>query len=77
MPAPQSSDDNPPETSPNEADELDQLAQEQQPGLIRELIGLALENKKWWLLPIIAVLLLVSLLIIITGTIGPFIYPLL
>ena len=32
-------------------------------------------NKKWWLTPILIVLLLASLLIFVSGTIGPLIYP--
>jgi hypothetical protein len=46
-------------------------------GLLRDLWGFLAANKKWWLLPILAVLLLFGLLLILGGTAaGPFIYPL-
>jgi hypothetical protein len=48
-----------------------------QRGLLAEFGHFVLHNKKWWLTPIIAVLLLVSLLIVIGGTgAAPFIYSL-
>lgn len=59
-----------------EADEFDQLAQQEQTGLVREFFDFARENKKWWLIPIMLVLLLVAAFIFISGTAGPFIYPL-
>ena len=33
------------------------------------------QNKKWWLVPILLVLLLASFLIFVSGTLGPLIYP--
>lgn len=59
-----------------EAEQFDQLAEEEQVGLVREFLDFALENKKWWLIPIMLVLLLVAAFIFISGTAGPFIYPL-
>ncbi len=54
-----------------------QAGQEKDGNLISELIGFMSENKKWWLSPIIAVLLLLGLLIILGGTgLAPFIYTL-
>lgn len=45
--------------------------------LISELIGFMSENKKWWLSPIIIVLLLLGVLIVLGGTgLAPFIYTL-
>jgi hypothetical protein len=45
-------------------------------GLVGELWALAWERKKWWLLPVILVMLLVgSLLIVAQGSaLAPFIY---
>lgn len=44
-------------------------------GLIRELSYMLSENKKWWLIPILFVLILFGLLIIVGGsTYAPFIY---
>ncbi len=44
-------------------------------GFLRELWGFLAQNKKWWLLPILIVLLLFGLLILLSGTgLAPFIY---
>ena len=46
-------------------------------GFVGELWGFLRENKKWWLLPIFIVLLLLGLLILLSGTgLAPFIYTL-
>jgi len=44
--------------------------------LLGDLWGFLKERKKWWLLPIIAVLLLFGILIVLSGgsAIAPFIY---
>ena len=53
------------------------LAQDSQPGLVREFAHFLRHNKKWWLTPIILVLLLVGGLIVLGGTAAaPFIYTL-
>jgi len=44
------------------------------PSLTRELIEFLRDNRKWWLAPILLVLLLVSGLIILGGAAAPFIY---
>ena len=46
-------------------------------GIVREFIDFLLHNKKWWLTPIILVLLLVTVLIALSGSAAaPFIYTL-
>ena len=46
-------------------------------GLLGEVWAFLAENRKWWLLPILAVLLLFGLLLILGGSAaGPLIYPL-
>ena len=46
-------------------------------GLVGEIWAFLVENRKWWLLPILAVLLLFGLLLVLGGSAaGPFIYPL-
>jgi len=46
-------------------------------GLLSDLWGFLRENKKWWLLPILVVLMLFGLLILLSGTgLAPFIYTL-
>ena len=52
-------------------------AEQTQPGLLAELWEFLRHNKKWWLTPIILVLLLIGALILLAGTAAaPFIYPL-
>jgi hypothetical protein len=46
-------------------------------GIVRELVDFLLCNKKWWLIPIVAVLLLLGAVLILGGTAAaPFIYTL-
>jgi hypothetical protein len=52
-------------------------ARQASPGLMREMWDFLRCNKKWWLLPIILVLLLVGALVILgSTTAGSFIYTL-
>lgn len=68
MPAP--NDQNP--------SEFERLANEQQDvSLLAEFWQFVRENKKWWLLPILAVFLTLGVLIFLSGTAAaPFIYTL-
>jgi hypothetical protein len=46
-------------------------------GAVRELWAYLAEHKKWWLAPLIIVLLLLGGLLVLSGTaVGPFIYTL-
>jgi len=46
-------------------------------GLLQDLVGFLMENRKWWLVPIILVLLLLGLLLALGATsVAPFIYTL-
>ena len=57
--------------------EFAQQAQLAPPGILAEFWDFLCHNKKWWLTPIILVLLLVGLLIFLRGTAAaPFIYTL-
>jgi hypothetical protein len=52
-------------------------AEQAQPGIVAEFVDFLLHNKKWWLTPIVVVLLLVGLLVMFSGTAAaPFIYTL-
>jgi hypothetical protein len=43
--------------------------------MVREMLSFLRQNRKWWLLPIIVVLLLVGLLVVLGATgAAPFIY---
>lgn len=57
-------------------DEFEKHAHEPAPSLLREFWDFLRHNKKWWLLPIVIVLLIFGLLIWLGGTsVAPFIYP--
>jgi hypothetical protein len=46
-------------------------------GIVRELLQFLAENKKWWLIPMLLVLLVMGGLILLSGTAAaPFIYTL-
>ncbi len=64
--------------TPREAQsEFEQLKNEQQLGLIAEFWLFIKEEKKWWLTPIVVVLLAVGVLVMLTSTgAAPFIYTL-
>ena len=44
--------------------------------LLRELWAFAREHKAWWIVPVVAILLLAALLLVSVSTISPFIYSL-
>jgi uncharacterized membrane protein SpoIIM required for sporulation len=57
--------------------EFAQLKDEKQLSLPKEFLLFITENKKWWLLPIFGVLLLLGILVVLGSTgAAPFIYPL-
>ena len=61
----------------SKAKDFARQADEASPGILRELVDFLRYNKRWWLTPIIAVLLLVGLLVIASTTgAAPFIYTL-
>lgn len=50
---------------------------EKDPGFVHELGGFLRENRKWWLTPIVVVIVLLGVLIALGGTsAAPFIYSL-
>ena len=52
-------------------------AEREDPGLARELWAWLRHNKKWWLAPLLIVLLVVGVLVVVGSTVlGPFLYPL-
>jgi hypothetical protein len=56
---------------------FERQAQQAPPGLLREFWQFLRENKKWWMLPILLVLLAMGVLILLSGTpLAPFIYTL-
>ena len=56
---------------------FEQAAQQRAPNVIVEFMDFLLHNKKWWLTPIILVLLVFSVFIALTSSaLAPFIYVL-
>jgi hypothetical protein len=56
---------------------FEDLASQRTPGVIREFWDFLRNNKKWWLTPIIVILLIFSGLVLLSGTAAaPFIYTL-
>ncbi len=59
------------------ADDFAQQAAQRQPGLVREFFEFLMHSKKWWLTPIVLMLLLIGVLVVLGGTgVAPFIYTL-
>ena len=57
--------------------DFEKAAQQKKVGLISEFIGFLKQNKKFWLLPIITVMLLLTALLVLSSTAAaPFIYTL-
>lgn len=70
-------DRNKTDNEPNSDSNFRIQSQAKPPGVIREFGDFLVHNKRWWLTPIIVILLLMSFLIALTNTvIGPFIYAL-
>jgi hypothetical protein len=59
------------------ANDLRELSEARSGGIFGELWGFMAHNKKWWLTPIVLMLLLLGVLIVVGGTgAAPFIYTL-
>jgi hypothetical protein len=57
-------------------DDFKKASQEKPVGIVREFLQFLAENKKWWLLPIVVVLVLCSLLAVVAINYAPFMYTL-
>jgi len=68
--------DKEPKNTENRSDSFAEQADMQAPSFLRELLDFVCHNKKWWLIPIIVVLLAVSILVLLTtnSALAPFIY---
>ncbi len=61
----------------DKTNEFEQLSQQKRTTLMGEFIEFLKHNKKWWLLPIILILLAMGLLVFLSSSaIALFIYPL-
>jgi hypothetical protein len=62
---------------PNEDSDIARRARDRRPGLALELWDFVRTHKKWWLLPILFVILLLGAFVFLTGSgAAPFIYTL-
>ncbi len=60
-----------------DADDFARLASERQPGIVEEYWQFLRQNRNWWLIPVLLVLLLLGTLIFVGGTAAaPFLYTL-
>ncbi len=56
--------------------DFERQADERPPSFLREFVDFLVHNKKWWLIPIVVVLLLLGILAALGGSgLAPFIYP--
>lgn len=70
-------DPTPPAKTDAQASEFARQAEMEQESMVAEFWGFLRANRKWWLFPIIALLLLLGLLVVLGGTgAAPFIYTL-
>lgn len=61
----------------HQEDDFTAEANEAPPGIVREFVDFLRYNKKWWLTPILAVLLILGLFVVLSGTAAaPLIYTL-
>ncbi len=59
------------------ASAFESASREKSPGIVREFVDFLRHNKKWWIAPIVAMLLLIGLFVVLSGTAAaPFIYTL-
>ena len=62
---------------PRSTQEFERQAQRRSEGAVRSLLGFMRANNKWWLLPILASLLVLWILVMAGGSsLAPFIYAL-
>ena len=56
---------------------FERAGRDSRPGLVREFVGFLQYHRKWWLLPVLLVFLILGVLVILGGTgAAPFIYTL-
>ncbi len=67
----------PPTESEDRVREFAEASERKAPGILAEFWEFLRHNKKWWLLPILVVLVLVGVLIVLSSSaVAPFIYTL-
>ncbi len=62
---------------PSQKKEFLDQAEQKRSNILTEFLAFLRHNKKWWMLPILIILLIMGLLILLSGTaLAPFLYPL-
>lgn len=62
---------------PSQKKQFQQEAERKRSNILFEFLAFLRHNKKWWMLPIVLILLIMGLLILLGGTaLAPFLYPL-
>ena len=62
---------------PNRSQDFSEFAEGDQPGFLAEYWDFLIHNGKWWLFPVLLVLLVVGALVLVGGTAAaPFLYTL-
>jgi hypothetical protein len=57
--------------------EFQERARQARSGFLRELWGFLRNNKKWWMIPMLAIILILGVLVLVSGSpVAPFIYTL-
>ena len=51
-----------------QAKQFEQAGRQARPGIVREFWDFLKHNKKWWLLPILLILLVIGLLVVLAGS---------
>lgn len=63
--------------SPPQQDDFARQAEQASPGIVREFCQFLVENKKWWLIPILVAVGLITVLVAVSSSpLAPLIYPL-
>ena len=63
-------------THPNPP-EFQERARQARSGFLREVWGFLRHNKKWWMIPMLAIILILGALVLVSGSpVAPFIYTL-
>ena len=62
---------------PQPSSDFESEAQAPRTGIVAEVLHFLKHDKKWWLLPLLALLLLIGAVVLLSGTaVAPFIYTL-
>ncbi len=57
--------------------EFQERARQARHGFLREIWGFLRDNKKWWMIPMLSIILILGALVLVSGSpVAPFIYTL-